>query len=267
MRKKTRNTAILSLFALTLLASPEAFAQSGPRFYLEQEVDPALAMGPRVRTLVTLEPEHANNRRTHSGFNFTRRVGAAFWNRPYVYWTRGTYDGPTIIGAPALVADAPVLFAARPEPPTVAEIADEALRDGRYDEAVAHEEALAEDDAPAGDRLLIALEGAGRTGRAALLLTQRIAEAGPTGGVAALRVDRANLLTEPGEARTMQRAASGYASTAPDPNAWVLLASHLLGHGQREGAWRLIERAIEEGLEPEVAAALEGLRPVDPAAP
>ncbi len=242
------------LFVLT----HDALAQERRRVVYEIELDVALAMGPRVRTEITLEP--ADGARPGGGVNLARRAGAAYWNRPYIYWTRGTYDAGTIIGSPAMVADAPVTLAARPSAPTVEEIAVEALRDGRYDVAAAHEDALRAPGSSPSDRLIVATEGAGRTGRAAALLVERVIAAGEE---SALRVERDRWLGA-GEGRRAQRLAAAYAADAPDPNSWVLLASHLLGRGQREAAWGAIEKGIAAGLDPGAAAALESLRPASP---
>jgi len=245
------------LFVLT----HDALAQERRRVIYDIQLDAALAMGPRVRTEITLEPDHGA--RPGGGVNLARRAGSAYWNRPYIYWARGTYDAGTIIGSPALVADAPLTLAARPAPPTVQEIADEALRGGRYDVAAAHEDALRAPGEPPSDRLIIAVEGAGRTGRAAALLVERVIAAGDA---SALLVERDGVLGA-GEGRRTQRLAAAYAADAPDPNSWVLLASHLLGRGQREGAWGAIEKARAAGLDPAAAAALESLRPEAPGAP
>lgn len=257
MQRLSRAAGASCLFVLTITAS----AQDARRASLEIPLDPALGMGPSARTVVALEPTD-DTRLPHTNLSLRRQTGAAYWNRPYIYWTRGTYQGETLIGAPSLVAGSAEIYAARPRGQSVAEIADEALRDGRYDVAAAHEQALHDEFEGASDRYITALEGAGRTGVAAGLLVERIAIAGDAG---ALGVGRDELLPG-GERRRLQRLAARYAEDAPDPNAWVLLASHLVGQGQREAAWRAVEQAIGEGLDGSAAEALQGLRPGEPKA-
>ena len=88
------------LFALTHCA----LAQGAQRVTRDIDLDPALALGSSVRVEITLEPN--DPRRPAGGASFTRRIGSTYWNRPYFYWTRGTYEGGTIIGAPSMVEDA-----------------------------------------------------------------------------------------------------------------------------------------------------------------
>jgi len=256
---RTKNSLVFTacLFALTHCA----FAQQSSRVVRELELDPALSLGSRVRVAITPEPSDA--RRPAGGASFSRRVGSTYWNRPYFYWTRGTYEGGTLIGAPSMIDTAPLTYASRPAPPTVEEIAEEALREKRYPAAAAHGEQLHEPGEAASDRYIVSLEGAGRTGRAAALLAERVLLAGD---VSALIVDRDGLIGA-SEGRRTQRLAASYADEAPDPNAWVLLASYFAGQGQREAAWRAIEKGVEGGLDPAVARALSGLKPEPPSRP
>ena len=240
------------LVCLSVLTAAPAFAED--RVRLELELDPALGMGPRVRTTVPINRDDTPGQFAHSGTSFRRLIGSAYWGRPYIYWTNGTYTGPTLLGEASRVDRAPLAYALRPSPPSADEIVAEAVSRKDYAAAVAHF-ALAvdedHDDAAAQRGLVVSLEGQGRTGEAA----RRLAEWLERGGV--IPLNRGEFLAGAAEARRLQKLAVRYISDSDDPKGELLLATYFVDAGRLEEAARAADRAEEGGAPP---AAVAGLR-------
>jgi len=250
------------LFALTISACIASAASGQARVSLTIELDPALRMGPRVRTILPVRIHREPRVGVYATQNFTRSIGAAFWNRPFIYWSDGTYDGPTILGTAARVEEAPEIYAVRAAPERGADIATEALREGRYQEAIGHYQIAAGGDPATTRALIIALEGAGRTGEAARVLLDCIRGAEPREVGATLKIDRDAATGEAGEVRRMRRLAVRYIEETDDPAGEVLLASHLLTLGRAKEAFDAVGRAGDLGLDEALLRTLvEALRP------
>ena len=268
--KSSRRALATGLFVLIISAVPAPPAAAQARVALTIELDPALRMGPRVRTVVPVRVRREPRVGVYATQNFTRSIGATFWNRPFIYWSDGTYDGPTILGTAARVEDAPAIYAIRPDPERGSDVATEALRAGRYQEAIGHYQIIAGERPGATAALIVAFEGAGRTGEAARVLLKMIREAPAARVAERLAIDRAALTAGAGEARRMRGLAARYVEATGDPAGEVLLASHLLALGRGDEARDAVERAGVLGLDPAALERLtEALRPEEggPASP
>jgi len=269
--EKTCGRALFTgLFVLIISAAAASSAAAQARVALTIELDPALRMGPRVQTVIPVRVRREPRVGVYATQNFTRSIGATFWNRPFIYWSDGTYEGPTILGTAARVEDAPAIYAIRPDPERGADVATEALREGRYQEAIGHYQITAGERPGATEALVVALEGAGRTGEAARVLLELVREAPAFRVAARLTIDRAALTAGAGEARRMRGLAARYIEATGDPAGEVLLASHLLALGRVDEARDAVERAGALGLDPATLERLtEALRPEtdEPAGP
>lgn len=254
MRTSTRfaGRSAACLLVLTLLAPAAPAAVQRVRVVFE--LDPALRLGPRIETVVPVLTSEPGRRYVATGTNFGRAIGATYWNRPYVYWTRGTYDGPTLIGTASRVEDAPAAFARRPPEPSERELAHAALREGRPADAVAYFERQSTAGVPGGTAgWITALELSGRTGEAARVFAEQLRGLPDEGLAEAMVIDRRGLGAGPAGVRRAQLAAARYAEATSDPNGHLLLASYLWGAGRLVEAVRAIDEAEGSGLDAALA--------------
>lgn len=230
------------------------------RVQMEITLDPALGMGPRVRTVIPMRTTGDPKRYIHTGPNLRRDVGATLWGRPYLYWLDGTYDGPTLLGAASTIEGAPVRRAIQPPQEDPAKAAADDLRHGRYAEAAAYYLTADTADPTA---LVLALEGAGRTGEAARRLVDGLLDTAKTGGEASLNLHRREALG-PGAVRTLQKLASRYVTETGDPKGMLLLATYLVERGRVDDAAELVARAVQAGLDPELGRIIPASGLADP---
>ncbi len=251
----------LTIFGLLLGAAP---AEAQPvRVRLTIDLDPALAMGERVTTVVPVRRVGPQKRYVAAGPSLPREIGAALWRRPYFYWSDGTYDGPTILGEAMKIENAPIIAPIRPSPPSVEAELAAALKAGRYREAVDALRPIAEPPDPVNEtapellnRYLVALEGAGRTGEAARLLVRRLERASDGDLAGLMAIDRGALLSSAAETRRLQRLAADYLARTEDPRGGVLLASYLWTDARFASVRTLLDEAREAGLSRELHARL-----------
>jgi hypothetical protein len=236
-------------FALTPLPAAQA---DEVRVRINLELDPALAMGPRIRTIIPVRRPGPEKRYVAAGGNFDRLVGAVYWRRPYFYWSDGTYDGPTILGREVKIEDAPPIAPRRPAPPSPAERLEQAFAEGDFGAAIdqlTRGEDVVRLPIERWKTAVVALEAAGRTGEAARVFTERLRLAeGEEELGALLELPREELLS-PRDQQRANRLTARYAERTEDPRGLVLLASHLWEAGRGNSATRLVEEALEAGLE------------------
>jgi len=147
---------------------------------VELELDPALAMGPRVTAVIPVRRPGPERRYVAAGASFERLLGAAYWRRPYFYWSDGSYDGPTILGRAVKIDDAPATAARRPSPPTDEDRLAAAIEARAYAAAadlILESAGPFEPEVGSWRTLVACLEAAGRTGEAARVFVERLEKA------------------------------------------------------------------------------------------
>ena len=232
---------------------------------VELELDPALAMGPRVTAVIPVRRPGPERRYVAAGASFERLLGAAYWRRPYFYWSDGSYDGPTILGRAVKIDDAPATAARRPSPPTDEDRLAAAIEARAYAAAadlILESAGPFEPEVGSWRTLVACLEAAGRTGEAARVFVERLEKARDARELAELLALSREGVLPPDDRQRANRLAAEYAERTGDPRGLVLLASHVLESKRGESAARLVEEARQAGLDTALAERL--VRVMDP---